>query len=413
VLTIVRRAWFNLLTPVPLLGPLLMGKGHQRMARYMLLGFTSDRKAFSAEDVEIFVAQLREPARARAGSALYRHFIQPEAVRIPTGSCRSNRLSTPTCVLAGADDPDIRPDIRHGFDDHADDLKLKYVDGASHFVADDRPGAVLERALELFAQPWPEAGPGEGQPHRPQKPKANALIHRPPVLAGSVASGNISVRRAAISHAGLAHRRQAITESDGAGRETGERTRTLPPSCMPAPVRRWASGGAQIGSLWAHGLAMRLLHGGVERAGRRDDRLDRRAREPSAAQRSCSPEPRSLHAQPVSLPGIEPTTWMGKLEEILAGRSFVDILQDPAGQVIASRDGGERLIIPLTARLQDALASIDDNTVDEVAAQRAAPDEYYGTGADTELAAGALRDLVRLVRAGRERAETLYCWVCV
>jgi len=115
----------------------------------------------------------------------------------------------------------------------------------------------------------------------------------------------------------------------------------------------------------------------------------------------------------VSLPGIEPTTWMGKLEGILTGRSFDDILQDPTGQVIASRDGGERLIIPLTARLQDALASIDDDAVDQVAAQWAAPDEYYGTSADTELAAGALRDLVRLVRAGRERAETLYCWVCV
>jgi hypothetical protein len=115
----------------------------------------------------------------------------------------------------------------------------------------------------------------------------------------------------------------------------------------------------------------------------------------------------------VSLPRLEPTTWMGKLEEILTGRSFDDILQDPAGQVVASRDGGERLVIPLTARLQDALASIDDGTVDEVAAQWAAPDAYYGTGADAELAAGALRDLVHLARAGRERGETLYCWVCV
>ena len=104
---------------------------------------------------------------------------------------------------------------------------------------------------------------------------------------------------------------------------------------------------------------------------------------------------------------------MGKLEEVLTGRLFDDILQDPTGQVIASRDGGERLIIPLTACLQDALASIDDDAVDEVAARWAAPDEYHGAGADTELAAGALRDLVRLVRTGRERAETLYCWVCV
>ena len=130
-------------------------------------------------------------------------------------------------------------------------MNLEYVDGASHFVADDRPGAVLERALELFAQPWPEAGPGEGQPHRPQKPKATpSSTGRPPVLAGSVASGNISVRRAAISHAGLAHRRQAITESDGAGRETGERTRTLPPigaATLPSGFIRW---GAQMWLFW-------------------------------------------------------------------------------------------------------------------------------------------------------------------
>ncbi len=161
VLTTVRRAWLNLLTPVPLLGPLLMGQGHQRMARYMLPGFTSDRKAFSAEHLEIFAAQLREPARARAGSA-HRHFIQPEAVRILRGSSRSNQLGTPTRVLAGADDPSIRPGILHGLDDHADDLKLEYVDGASHFGADDRPGAVLERALE--------PSPAEAEGKRSQPP---------------------------------------------------------------------------------------------------------------------------------------------------------------------------------------------------------------------------------------------------
>jgi len=115
----------------------------------------------------------------------------------------------------------------------------------------------------------------------------------------------------------------------------------------------------------------------------------------------------------VSLRGIEPTIWMGKLEEVLTGRSFDDILHDATGKVIAARDGGERQVAPLTASLQDALAGIDDETVDEVAAQWAEPDEFYGTGADTEFATSALRDLVRLVRAGRERGEKLYCWVCV
>jgi hypothetical protein len=123
---------------------------------------------------------------------------------------------------------------------------------------------------------------------------------------------------------------------------------------------------------------------------------------------------RQAAARPtVSLPGIEPTIWMGKLEEILTGRSFDDILHDATGKVIASRDGGERVVASLTASLQNALAGMDDDTVDAVAAQWAAPDEFYGTGTDTELAASTLRELVRLVRIGRERGETLYCWVCV
>jgi len=43
----------------------------------MLSDFSSAREAFTAEDVELYVCRLREPPRARAGSALYRHFIQP------------------------------------------------------------------------------------------------------------------------------------------------------------------------------------------------------------------------------------------------------------------------------------------------------------------------------------------------
>jgi hypothetical protein len=121
-----------------------------------------------------------------------------------------------------------------------------------------------------------------------------------------------------------------------------------------------------------------------------------------------------LVARPtVSLTGIEPMMWMGKLEEILTGRSFDDILDDGTRKVVASRNNGERLVQRLTASLQDALAGMDDHSVDEVAAHWAAPDEFYGTGTDKELAASALRDLVRLVRAGRERGEMLYCWVCV
>jgi len=56
-------------------------------------------------------------------------------------------------VLVGADDPNIRPEFLHGYEDYVDDLELDFVDGASHFVANERPDVVLERALEFFAKP--------------------------------------------------------------------------------------------------------------------------------------------------------------------------------------------------------------------------------------------------------------------
>ena len=119
----------------------------------MLLDSVYDPNALTEEDVEVFLAPLREPARARALSALYRHFLLPETARILSGAYRDARMKTPTLVLVGADDP-IGPEFLHGIDEHVDDLAMEYVEGAGHFVADERPEVVIQRALEFFAKPY-------------------------------------------------------------------------------------------------------------------------------------------------------------------------------------------------------------------------------------------------------------------
>ncbi len=97
-------------------------------------------------------APLRHPEVAHAGTALYRNFIQPEAVRILAGSYRNARLNTPTRVLIGADDPVVRAEFLDGYESYTDDLTLEVIQRASHWVAGERPEAVVERALEFFAQ---------------------------------------------------------------------------------------------------------------------------------------------------------------------------------------------------------------------------------------------------------------------
>jgi len=38
-----------------------------------------------------------------------------------------------------------------GWEAHADDMRVEFVPGCGHFIADERPELVLDRALELFA----------------------------------------------------------------------------------------------------------------------------------------------------------------------------------------------------------------------------------------------------------------------
>lgn len=143
------RLWFQPVIATPGLGPRLLGRGRQPLARHLLRGHVA--APWSAADLELFVAPLRDPAYARAGSALYRGLILPEIGRIVGGAYRNQHLSTPTRVLYGAADPGVGPYLVGGHEAYADDLTVDLVEGAGHFVADDRPDAVVEHALALFA----------------------------------------------------------------------------------------------------------------------------------------------------------------------------------------------------------------------------------------------------------------------
>jgi pimeloyl-ACP methyl ester carboxylesterase len=150
LVTAVPRLWFQYAIATPALGPMLLAKGRQPMAHYLLDHYTSDRGAFTKHDRELFAAPFRDRARARAGSALYRHFIVPLFPAVMAGRYRSKRLVTPTLILYGGEDPNMTGEILDGHQNYADDLTIEEVDGASHFIADEKPQVVIDRALAFF-----------------------------------------------------------------------------------------------------------------------------------------------------------------------------------------------------------------------------------------------------------------------
>lgn len=144
------RLWFQPVVAMPRLGPWALGT--DRLARHLLRGYTSFPEAMSDEDLAIFVTRLHAQGHPEAGSALYRHLILPELSRFFTASYRKRRLTVPTVALVGGADAGVRPGMLDVHGDPADDLAGHLVDGAGHYLADERPDAVVTHAVELFAR---------------------------------------------------------------------------------------------------------------------------------------------------------------------------------------------------------------------------------------------------------------------
>lgn len=115
----------------------------------------------------------------------------------------------------------------------------------------------------------------------------------------------------------------------------------------------------------------------------------------------------------VPVKGIDPLVQLGTLEELLTGREYEQIVAGPrAGHVLATHDGGERLVVTLTDELQAALAAADDAQLASIAVPWSQTEEFFGQG-DPQILTGLLHELAALAQRARAKEERLYCWVCL
>jgi hypothetical protein len=111
--------------------------------------------------------------------------------------------------------------------------------------------------------------------------------------------------------------------------------------------------------------------------------------------------------------GIDPVVQIGTFQELLTGRAYDDIVEDPrSGHAVAQRDDGERLVLTLTDTLRDALAATSAERLAELAVPWSQTEEFWGQG-DPEILSTFLTGLAGLARQAQDKHERLYCWVCV
>ncbi len=147
------RFWYQWLILAPGIGYRLHRSG--AFVPKVLVGASTSREAWDAETLRIFGDRFTEPARARAAVQMYRVFNLRETLPIVRGRYAEQRLTVPTRMLFGIDDKALRPDVLAGYERHAEDMEVEFLQGCGHFLADEMPELVAERARELFA---PNAG---------------------------------------------------------------------------------------------------------------------------------------------------------------------------------------------------------------------------------------------------------------
>ena len=143
------RFWYQQVVLAPGIGYRLHRQGD--FVRRVLVGGSTVRDPWTEETLEAFADNLAEPARARAAVQIYRTFNWREVLPIVRGRYANARLTVPTLMVFGVDDLVLRPEMLSGYEDHADDMRVELVEDCGHFIADERPELVADRARELFA----------------------------------------------------------------------------------------------------------------------------------------------------------------------------------------------------------------------------------------------------------------------
>jgi pimeloyl-ACP methyl ester carboxylesterase len=141
----VHKIAYQPLMGAPVIGPL----AHRGPLLWTILR----RQGIAADAVAEYRANYRAPGRAVAGSKVYRAWVRREVAAVLRGRYRGQRLPMPTRVLFGRDDLAIDPSLLDGWEDHADDVRITWVEDCGHFIVDEQPATVVGWLREVLAEP--------------------------------------------------------------------------------------------------------------------------------------------------------------------------------------------------------------------------------------------------------------------
>jgi pimeloyl-ACP methyl ester carboxylesterase len=143
---------------MPALGPRMLQRDPSFVHHLLTRGGTHPR-GWAETELRAFSERLQDPARARASARLYGDFLLREFVPLAFfGRYHRYRIATPTRLLFGERDFALALSWLDGHQGRFDDFALELVPDCGHFIVDERPELVAERALSFFSHSAADAG---------------------------------------------------------------------------------------------------------------------------------------------------------------------------------------------------------------------------------------------------------------
>lgn len=138
------RFWYTALLEYPLLGAWVI-----RRTGVLAWLLRRGRPGLPDADATVFTGPAREPARARAGQQLHWQVVLRDIPRRVLGGYRHRHLPAPALLLAGAKDFALSPRSLTGAGTHANELTVRIIGGAGHYLPEERPGIVAAAIREM------------------------------------------------------------------------------------------------------------------------------------------------------------------------------------------------------------------------------------------------------------------------
>ncbi|MEO8146359.1 MAG: alpha/beta hydrolase [Bacteroidia bacterium] len=118
---------------------------------YLLTRGNTRKEGWPDFEKNIFSDQFKEPARAKASSKLYGDFLLREYLPLGLlGKYHKLHVKTPTRILFGVKDFAISLSWLRGYEKYTDDFEIERVPDTGHFIVNEHPDLVNERALKFF-----------------------------------------------------------------------------------------------------------------------------------------------------------------------------------------------------------------------------------------------------------------------